>query len=189
MGKIAIPCVILAGGKSSRLGKDKTQIPLGGYSLSEWAFRRLSQMCENVYISTKVRDKFTFEAPFLIEKDPVYAPIVGMINAFNELDCEALLFVSVDTPFVSERTLRHLTASSAPIAYATSTDKAHYLLSKWHHSLFDSLLWAYKSKIYALHRIIESHSSEAISASDEECFNINTMSDYEKALQLFTKFS
>ena len=167
MQKIAIPCVILAGGKSSRLGKDKTQIPLGGYSLSQWVFMRLREISDDVYISTKQRDKFCFDAPFLVEKDPIYAPIVGMINAFNTLKAQELLFTS-----------------SAAIAYAKSTDKAHYLISKWHISLLDALLWAYKSKMYALHRIIESHPSEGITATDEECFNINTMTDYTQALRV-----
>ena len=184
MQKIAIPCVILAGGRSSRLGKDKTQIPLGGYSLSQWVFMRLREISDDVYISTKQRDKFCFDAPFLVEKDPIYAPIVGMINAFNTLKAQELLFISVDTPFITAHTLHKIATSSAAIAYAKSTDKAHYLISKWHISLLDALLWAYKSKMYALHRIIESHPSEGITATDEECFNINTMTDYTQALRV-----
>lgn len=184
MAKIMIPCVILAGGKSSRLGKDKTQIPLGKSSLSELVFTYLQEICGQVYISAKERDKFGFEAAFLIERDPIYAPIVGMINAFKTLKSKEILFVSVDTPFITHKTLRALADSKAPIAYAQSTDKAHYLISKWQDCMLDALLWAYKSKMYALHRIIESHAHEGISASDEECFNINTMTDYAQALAL-----
>lgn len=185
MQKIVIPCVILAGGKSSRLGKDKTQIPLGEYSLSQWVFMRLNKICENVYISTKKHDKFNFEAQFLVEKDPIYAPIVGMINAFNTLKSENILFVSVDTPFITSKTLHSIASSNKSIAYAQSTDRVHYLLSKWHINTLDELVWGYKSKDFALHRVVKSHSNEAILATDEECFNINTMEDYAHALKFF----
>lgn len=183
--KITTPCVILAGGKSSRLGTDKTQIDFRGTPLSQWVHTRLSEVFSSLYVSIKHRDKFSFDAQFLIESSPIYAPIVGMINAFESLDSEEIIFFSVDTPFVLPQTLRAIAHSKAQISYAQSTDKAHYLISKWHRSSLESLLWAYRSKNYALYRIIESHSHEGICASDEECFNINTMEDYHKALAFY----
>lgn len=181
--KIKIPCVILAGGKSSRLGVDKTQIDFGGESLSKWVFTRLSHICENVYISAKKSDKWTFQAPFLIEKSRVFAPLIGMINAFEMLKAQEILFVSVDTPFVSKQTLWHIAHSNAPIAYAQST-KAHYLIAKWHICLLDALLAARKSKLYALRYIVESHPHISIPATEEECLNINTQEHYAEALKL-----
>lgn len=182
MQKITTPCVILAGGKSSRLGQDKTQICFGGYPLSQWLLRRFESMCENLYVSAKERDKFSFEAHFLIESSPIYAPLVGMINAFNVLDSKEIIFISVDTPFISQETLLALDSKDCPIVYAQGEFKAHYLISKWQRSTLDSLLWAYRSKDYALHRIVESHLHEIVPISEEEGLNINTMQDYENAL-------
>lgn len=184
MQKITTPCVILAGGKSSRLGQDKTQIYFGGYPLSQWLLRRFESMCENLYVSAKERDKFSFEAQFLIESSPIYAPLVGMINAFKHLDSKEIIFISVDTPFVSQDTLLALDSRTCPIVYAQSELKAHYLISKWQDSTLDSLLRAYKSKDYALHRIVKSHLHEIVPISEEEGLNINTMQEYEKALTL-----
>lgn len=183
MQKIMIPCVILAGGRSSRLGEDKTQVAFGEENLSQWVFTRLSKICEKVYISTKDRKKFTFDAPFLVERSRIYAPIIGMINAFEKLKTQEILFISVDTPFVRGETLRQLVDSDAPITYAQSEDKAHYLISKWHISLLDTLVWARKSKIYTIYQIIQSHQHTSVSASNEECFNINTQEDYARALE------
>ncbi|TLD96318.1 molybdenum cofactor guanylyltransferase MobA [Helicobacter jaachi] len=185
MQKIDTPCVILAGGKSSRLGADKTQVDFGNRTLSEWIFLHLQSMCEQVYMSVKQTDKFNFHAPFLIESSPIYAPIIGMINAFKQLDSQSLLFISVDTPFITQKTLSHIASAQNPIAFAQSTDRAHYLISKWDKSMLDALLWAFKSKDYSLHRIVESHPHTAIEASEEECFNINTMTDYHNALKMF----
>ncbi|MCX2717736.1 molybdenum cofactor guanylyltransferase MobA [Helicobacter sp. MIT 21-1697] len=185
MQKIAIPCVILAGGKSSRLGTDKTQIAFGQHTLSQWVFMRLSVLFESLYISAKTRDKFQFEAPFLIESSSIYAPMVGMINAFKKLDTQEIMFLSVDTPFITCATLHNIALANAPIVYAQSAHKAHYLISKWHKSMLDTLIWAYKAKNYALHRIIESHPYQSIAATEEECLNINTMDDYREALKVY----
>ena len=184
MQKIITPCVILAGGKSSRFGSDKTQIHFGGYPLSQWVFSRFSEVCENLYMSIKQRDKFEFHARFLVESSPIYAPMVGMIHAFEELAAREIIFVSVDTPFVSYDTLCSLASCDSPIVYAQSEGKAHYLISKWQRSMLDSLLWAYRSKSFALHRIIESHPHECIPISEAESLNINTAQDYERALQI-----
>lgn len=185
MEKIKIPCVILAGGKSSRLGKDKTQISFGTQTLSHWVFKRLEEMFETLYISTKQEEKFDFDAPFLVEKSPVYTPIAGMINAFKKLVSPEIIFVSVDSPFITYQTLTRIASTESEIVYAQSPNQAHYLISKWQSSMLDALMWAFKSKNYSLHRIIESHHHEAVCASDTECFNINTMENYKDALALY----
>lgn len=183
MTKITIPCVLLAGGKSSRLGRDKTQISFGNQTLSEWVYKRLSHECETIYISTKEREKFHFDAPFLIESSRIHAPIVGMIHAFEILKVPEIIFLSIDTPFVTRATLEQIAQGKKPITYAQSTDRAHYLISKWKDSMLTALTWAFKSKDYALQRIIESHPHESVLASDSECLNINTMEDYLSALK------
>ena len=185
MDKIPIPCVILAGGKSSRMGQDKTQLAFGDTSLSQWVLKHLSPYFEHIYISTKNQNKFAFEASFLIESCPIYAPIIGIHNAFKILkEASEIMFVSVDTPFVTPQTLQKITQSHANVVYAQTNDRAHYLISKWQRLLFDALCWAIDSKDYTLHRIIVAHTHQGIKASDEECLNLNTIQDYHYALHL-----
>ncbi|HEY9190437.1 MAG TPA: NTP transferase domain-containing protein, partial [Sulfurovum sp.] len=58
--KRSIPAVIIAGGKSSRMGEDKALLPFGPYrSLAEFQYHRLSSLFETVYISAK-KHKFDF---------------------------------------------------------------------------------------------------------------------------------
>ncbi|MDQ1268445.1 MAG: molybdenum cofactor guanylyltransferase, partial [Campylobacterota bacterium] len=61
-----IPCVIFAGGKSSRMGKDKSLLPFGTFdTLTEFQLNRLGKIFKNVYISCKEKSKFNFEAEFI----------------------------------------------------------------------------------------------------------------------------
>ena len=81
---IEIPCVIFAGGKSSRMGRDKSLLPFGGFeTLTQYQYERLKKIFANVYISCKNRSKFDFDANF-IEDDAdfnTYAPTSGFISA------------------------------------------------------------------------------------------------------------
>ena len=55
-----IPCVILSGGKSSRMGEDKSLLPFSSSSsLIEFQYRRLEPYFKNIFISAK-NDKFDF---------------------------------------------------------------------------------------------------------------------------------
>lgn len=184
MQKLQIPCVLLAGGKSSRLGCDKTQVPFGDCLLSEFVYNRVSNMFEAVYISTKDSKKFHFKAKFLVESSNIFAPIIGMIEAFKNIESSAIIFLSIDCPFISYESLKRIAASSAKIAYATDANKAHYLISKWHNSTLPLLELTLNAKNYALKHIVNACESEAISVSAKECININTIENYNEALNM-----
>lgn len=52
-----IPCVILAGGRSARMGMDKCFLDFKAKSLIEWQFEKMSKLFASVFISCKA-DKF-----------------------------------------------------------------------------------------------------------------------------------
>lgn len=52
-----IPCVILAGGRSARMGADKCFLDFKAKSLVEWQFEKMSKLFASVFISCKA-DKF-----------------------------------------------------------------------------------------------------------------------------------
>lgn len=62
-----IPCVILAGGRSARMGADKCFLDFKAKSLIEWQFEKMSKLFTSVFISCKA-DKFggKFEEKTLI---------------------------------------------------------------------------------------------------------------------------
>ena len=47
-------CVILAGGKSSRMGQDKTLLPFGGFvTLTHYQVAKFSKVFDEVFVSSK----------------------------------------------------------------------------------------------------------------------------------------
>jgi len=62
-------CVILAGGKSSRMGRDKTLLPFGGFAtLTHYGAHKFGRIFERVFISSKF-EKFNPPLPLIKDAD------------------------------------------------------------------------------------------------------------------------
>ena len=89
-------CVILAGGKSSRMGHDKTLLPFGGFAtLTHYGAHKFGQIFERVFVSSKFEK---FDPPLPLIKD-VGAKEISQLNLarayeknVNLQDCGADIF-------------------------------------------------------------------------------------------------
>lgn len=62
-------CVILAGGKSSRMGRDKTLLPFGGFAtLTHYGAHKFGRIFDRVFVSSKF-DKFDPPLPLIKDAD------------------------------------------------------------------------------------------------------------------------
>jgi len=106
-----LPAIIFAGGKSSRMGRDKALLPFAQYrSLSEFQYQKLSILFDTVYLSTK-ENKFDFECPILKDAYKESSPLVGIVTLFETLKDEAVFILSVDAPFVDKEIIDTLIKS------------------------------------------------------------------------------
>ncbi|HEY9128525.1 MAG TPA: molybdenum cofactor guanylyltransferase MobA, partial [Sulfurovum sp.] len=100
--------VIFAGGKSSRMGEDKSLLPFGGYpTLAQYQHAKLSELFDNVYISAK-EDKFDFECKVIKDILKETSPLIGLISIFKTLQADEVFILSVDAPFVDEAIIETL---------------------------------------------------------------------------------
>lgn len=103
-----LPAVIFAGGKSSRMGRDKALLPFKEYTtLSAYQYHKLSQLFSTVYLSAK-EDKFDFTCKVIEDRYEEHSPLVGLLSLFEVLDDDALFILSVDAPLVDKYIIEKL---------------------------------------------------------------------------------
>lgn len=186
-----IPCVLLAGGKSSRFITDNIQInkalmPFESYfSLLEHQYTRFLKLFKKVIISAK--KSYELNAPYFLERESdLFSPLFGIYNAFLTLQTPYIFFIPIDTPLVSFESIKALCGiKKFSVIYAKSPTKEHYLISLWHQNTLNALSYALKTQNYRLSDLVKNTSSVAIHFNQEEEFlNLNTLKDYELAVQI-----
>ena len=90
---------VLAGGRSTRMGRDKARIQLAGKPLVEHAVTKLRRVCAEVFIlsADHVLSRF---APIVPDVHPDCGPIGGIEAALTHSRHDWNLFLPVDMPFV-----------------------------------------------------------------------------------------
>lgn len=191
MNKISkIPAVLFAGGKSSRMGRDKALLPYRGFnSLAEFGYRNLSEFFENVYISVK-NDKFDFQASLILDKFEESSPLVGIISAFDSLSCNEFFALSVDMPRIEKKDILRL------LDYANEYKDSNAVIACSPNGI-EPLFGVYRKGIYGIanlflkennHRLtalIKSAGCKICEFENEDIFlNLNHPDDYENALKL-----
>ena len=186
-----IPCVIFAGGKSSRMGEDKALLPFGDFdTLTQFQLSRLSNIFKTVYISCKDSSKFDFEASFIedVKTDSIYAPTAGFIAIFKEIKDESFFALSVDSPFVSEKEIKQLILADTKKSDATiakTESGMQPMCGIYHHSLESKFLEMLESNNHKLGYLLKSSNTTFVNFNDEKPFlNLNHPHEYEKALTL-----
>ena len=103
--KLSLAALILAGGKSSRMGTDKALIPWDGIPLLQRVFQVASECSQFVYIITpwpeRYQDILTPESSqFLIESNPGQGPLVALAQGLAEIPADWLLLLACDLPLL-----------------------------------------------------------------------------------------
>jgi molybdopterin-guanine dinucleotide biosynthesis protein A len=106
-GRVHAAGFVLAGGRSSRMGKDKALLTLGGEPLVKRAVGKLSEVCTEVAIAGGTDELFQF-GRMIGDKRPGCGPLGGIVSALEQSLYEWNLFLPVDAPFVPVSVLKAL---------------------------------------------------------------------------------
>ena len=140
--------VILAGGRSSRFGEDKSLYILNGKPMYEHVAEKLKnvQAIDGIVINTNDKLKTSFKNYKVIVDDPEYAdygPLGGLYRAAKEYPKKALMVISCDTPYVDAAWLDILAAEAMKTGRTTITadnDREHPLIGVYQHDTLAELL-------------------------------------------------
>jgi molybdopterin-guanine dinucleotide biosynthesis protein A len=92
---------IQAGGRSSRMGRDKGLIKLGGLTMIEHVIRQLSDLGDEVIITTNQPHNYAFLGfPLHRDPNPGAGAAYGLQTALAAANGEAVLVAACDMPFI-----------------------------------------------------------------------------------------
>jgi molybdenum cofactor guanylyltransferase len=183
-----ISCILFAGGKSSRMGQDKSLLPFGGFpTLTQFQYERLLKLFTHVSISTKTADKFDFDADFILDpKEVDYAPTAGFVSAFRAVEDERIMVLSVDTPFVDEivfQSLIDVDEAGLDATIAKTATGSHPLCGIYHRSLLKEFERMLSEGDHRLGKLLASRQTKYVEFENEEAFaNLNHPHEYQEAL-------
>lgn len=101
--------LLLAGGKSRRMGSDKADLVIEGeLSLRDRGLQILASLTEGAHLSIANDDERSYPAPTLPDLRPDAGPLAGLEAAFQQAPDAAWLVMACDLPFLTEEVMQDL---------------------------------------------------------------------------------
>ena len=189
---LEVAACVLAGGRSSRMGKDKRRLSLRGTSFLE-AAQLAIELYSDKYLSLSADDPMIARPGFEIARDTIEAagPIAGITRALHAARQPWVLFLPCDMPLLDALLLDEL------VCHRRQDTDALLFTERGELRTFPLLLRtaaaapvfeeAFARGDLKLRKILQAHlRTEEIEATDCGCYqdhalsNINTMDDYER---------
>ena len=122
--------IILAGGASSRMGRNKALLTWDGRPLVERVASTLAALTDDILIVSNDAASYQFlQLPIIPDVQPGYGPLMGLYSGLRAAQGELAVVTAVDMPFLSARLLSHL-ISLAPgydVVIPHAQDRLHPL--------------------------------------------------------------
>ncbi len=191
--------IVLAGGRSARLGHDKLAEVFGGRTLVEKVVECVASLVDEVVIVTAGDRTMTgFEelssVRVVTDLFPGKGPLVGLYTGLKESRSELNLVVAADMPFLSARLLRYMleAADGYDVVVPRIGDKVEPLhavytascLPRIETMLAEGELSVYRLIPRLMARYVDEDEVAAIDPERRSFFNINTEDDLRRAREL-----
>jgi molybdenum cofactor guanylyltransferase len=157
---------VLAGGKSSRMGRDKASIELAGSPLLRHAVKKLRRVCMDVRV-LGANPAFTAYAPIVPDLHPDCGPLGGMEAALIHSVFDWNLFLPVDMPFLPSAFLHNWVLQTlmdekrgARLAMFTVDGVPQPTLAMIHRDVIPFVTSAIERREFKLYPVLEQAGSE-----------------------------
>jgi molybdopterin-guanine dinucleotide biosynthesis protein A len=183
--------LILAGGLSSRMQRDKAALAYGGRSQLDRAYELASRHASKVYVSVRANqtaDPARAHYPMIVDTASGDGPIAGIRSAFEAYPHAAWLVLACDLPFASDAVIEHLLANRDTSVMATAYASTHDglpepLCAVWEPSAAPALAAFHATGKDCPRKFLLRHSARILEPVDARALdNVNTPEEYAQAL-------
>lgn len=186
---------MLTGGKSSRMGRDKGSMVIGGRMMYEYPLKALESFCDEILISGSTPLPGKLPYPMIPDEITGIGPIAGIFSCLKHSSNELNLLVSYDLPLVNTGLFSYLVDHSKGwdiVAPALKKEQVEPLCALYRKStslVFGELI---NQKHYAVHRALDLVPSRILPISESLPFyspnlflNVNRKEDLENLPDFF----
>lgn len=189
--------LVLAGGKSTRMKKDKSLLEYHGRKQAVHCFHLLSEVCDQVFVSNRQGQAALMGHKVLPQIHDTFldiGPLGGILTAMTQFPEAAWLVLACDLPFVDKGVLENLLRQRNPFKMATA-----YQSSRDPH-LPEPLCAVYEPKavfrilqflaqgIHCPRTILKRSDTHLLPQPHESALdNVNTPDEYQKAVDFLHK--
>lgn len=177
--------LVLVGGKSIRMGKDKSLLEFHGKAQRTFTFELLEKHHLPTFYSTRndqeMDENYQIKDVFL-----GLGPFGAICSAFQKDPNKAWLVVATDLPFVNSEVIQTLLERRNPKKIATtlkgkSKDFPEPLITIWEPKAYPKLLEYLSLGISCPRKVLINNDVEIIEIDEKFLTNVNTPQDYELA--------
>ncbi len=194
--------IILAGGKSSRFGEDKSTTKLGNKTLLDHTVNKIeNEFNEILVISNNKEFNFKNNKIHVVEDciEGQLGPLVGILTAMkwvrkNNKNYKWIASFPCDTPFFDIKLISELKTkvkeTSKKLIFLNSNKKRHNIFGLWSLDLIEILEEDIKNGLRKVELWADKIGCENININEEKFdrfLNINTKKDLEKAKENLDK--
>jgi molybdopterin-guanine dinucleotide biosynthesis protein A len=186
-----IRALILAGGSSSRMRRDKAALRYGGVSQLERAHALAGRHVSEVFVSVRssqAADPTRAAHRLIIDSVAGEGPIVGIRSALAAFPGSAWLVIACDLPFLSDAALEQLLRERDPALLATAYRSVHDglpepLCAIWEPSAAAALEHHQADGGQCPRKFLIRHPVRLLEPEDRRALdNVNTPAEYAEAL-------
>jgi molybdenum cofactor guanylyltransferase len=176
--------IVMAGGRSHRMGTDKSMLPIKGRPMVEHICRQLEGTFAQVLISANDAEKYAFlDLDVVPDRMPGHGPLMGIASALEASDSEFNLVVACDIPQIDLPFARRMLAAAKgadAVIPVTGDGEKQPLFAIYRKSVqpgINEVLAFGGRRISHLYGLCQVHFMEL---DDTGWFaNLNTMADYQ----------
>lgn len=190
--KVPLYGLILAGGTSARMKKDKSQLHYHGKSQTEYGYELLSKFCRKTFVSNREGQSMSAgqrNLPQIHDAFLKMGPLGGILSAMTAYPRAAWLVLACDLPFITIEALKKLVSHRNPFkmatAYRSATDNLpEPLCAVYEPKSFSGLLKFLALGVNCPRKIFIRSDVALISQGDHDFLeNVNSPEEYSRAVK------
>ncbi|MCX2719602.1 NTP transferase domain-containing protein [Lentiprolixibacter aurantiacus] len=184
--------LVLAGGKSTRMGQDKSLLEYHGIPQADYLYSLLEKICNKTFMSLRAdQQNGNKGVNAILDEDRYRGPFNGILSAHNSHPEAAWLVLACDLPLIDEASLNQLIEARDPefVATAMATRKSGLpepLVAIWEPRGLNAAREYLKTAESSCPRkfLIRNNSKLVNPEKDQVLLNANNPEEYQEALTI-----